>query len=296
MNEFNEFELKIDFVRHSEEPSRVFWSMGELIDATASFDMALASSLGLSAEVGLLLEDITTGSLRTRLSSLLRMIDKEALREGAWNKVIGRLLDDGRGHLLSWLESEPKIDSPKQLEVIQKDIQRLAASAELAHIPAPHPVPVASILTSIRAISRSTSYLHEHDQVFYSTEQRIVEITKSIQISDELEEQLLTREKSTTVVEALLKVKKPDYIGHSKWELYYSQHPIKAPIMDTEWLASFQAAKQDLNPGDSLKARLEIVTSYGHDGQTIGHSFRVLRVFGILPGNSYEQLDLPTNN
>jgi len=292
----DEFELKIDFVRHSQEPARVFWSMGELIDATASFDMALASSLGLSAEVELLLEDITTGSLRTKLASLLKMIDKEALRDGAWNKVIGRFLDNGRGHLLSWLESEPKIESPKQLEEIQKDIHRLAASADLAHIPAPHPVPVTSLLTSIRAISRSTSYLNQHDQVFYSTEQRIVEITKSIEISEYLEEALLTREKSTSIVEALLKVKKPDYIGHSKWELYYSQHPIKAPIMDTDWLASFQAAKQDLNPGDSLKARLEIVTSYGHDGQIIGHSFRVLKVFGILPGASYEQLELPTYN
>lgn len=290
-----EFELKIDFVRQSSEPARVFHSMGELIDATASFDHALATSLGLSAEVGLLLQDITTGSLKTRLASVLKMIDKEALRDGAWNKVVGRFLDNGREHLLSWLESQPKIESPKQLELIQKDLQRLAASAELAHIPAPNPVPVGSILTSIRAISRSTSYLHEQDHVYYSTEQRIVEVTKAVQISDELEELLLTREKATTVVEANLKVKKPDYIGHSKWELYYGHHPIKAPILDTDWLESFQAARQDLNPGDSLKTRLEIVTSYGHDGQVIGHAFRILKVFGITPGISYEQLELPTD-
>lgn len=221
------------------------------------------------------------------------MIDKEALREGSWNKVVGRFLDNGREYLLGRLEEHPIIDSPRQLEIMQSDLQKIALTTDLIHIPAPRPIPVTKILTTIRSISRATSYLRDNDRAYYSTETHVTEISKEVQVSDELEDALLTREKRLVTVEAILPVKKPDFIGQSKWEMYYSHHPIKAPIEDTEWLVSFQAAKQDLNPGDALKAQLEITTSYDHTGQVIGHNFRVIKVFGILPGISYEQPELP---
>jgi hypothetical protein len=290
-----DFELKIDFVRHTADPARVFRSMAGLIDATISYNVALASSLAIGADIELILEDVRTGSLRTILRNTLRMIDKEALREGDWNKVIGRFLDNGREYLLGCLDEQPIIDNPKQLEVMQSDLQKIAATTELIHLPAPRPIPVSNILTSIRSISRATSYLRNDDHAFYSAETHIIEITKKVQVSDVLEDAILTREKRTMTVDAILPVKKPDFIGQSKWEMYYSNHPIKAPIEDTDWLSSFQAAKQDLNPGDALKTQLEITTSYDHTGQIMGHSFRVLKVFGIIPGLSYEQTELPIN-
>lgn len=286
-----DFELKIDFVRHSTEPARVFHSMAELIDATTSYNTALASSLAIAADVELLLEDVQAGSVRAFLRNVLKMVDKEALRDGDWNKVIGRFLDNGREYLLGRLEEQPAIDSPKQLEVMQADLMKIASTTDLIHIPAPRPIPISNILTSIKSISQATSYLRDDDHVFYSVETHVIEVTKAVQVSDDLEQAILTRETNSNVVEAILKVKKPDYIGHSRWELYYSQHPIKAPIEDTDWLSSFQAAKQDLNPGDSLKARLEITTSYDYTGQVIGHRFRVLKVFGIIPGENHSQLE-----
>lgn len=56
-----DFELKIDFVRHSTDPARVFRSMAGLIDATTSYNTALASSLGVAADVELYLEDVRSG-------------------------------------------------------------------------------------------------------------------------------------------------------------------------------------------------------------------------------------------
>lgn len=269
--------------------------MAGLIDATAAYNVALASSLAVSADIDLLLEDVQTGSLKTLLRNVLKMIDKEALRDGDWNKVVGRFLDNGREYLLGKLGEEPLIESPKQLEVMQADLQKIASRTDLIHIPAPRPIPITNILTSIRSVSRATSYLQEDDHAYYTAETHTIEITKKVQVSSELEEALLTREKRQVTVDAILPVKKPDFIGQSKWDLYYSHHPIKAPIEDTDWLASFQAAKQDLNPGDALKAQLEITTSYDHSGQIMGYSFRVLRVFGIVPGVSYEQTELPIN-
>lgn len=38
--QMEDFELKIDFVRHTAEPARVFRSMAGLIDATTSYNVA----------------------------------------------------------------------------------------------------------------------------------------------------------------------------------------------------------------------------------------------------------------
>ena len=53
-------------------------------------------------------------------------------------------------------------------------------------------------------------------------------------------EDLLTSEIITSTSEMILKIKKPDYLGDSKWEFRHRRETINARIIDNDWLAQFR--------------------------------------------------------
>jgi len=215
-----DYNLKIDFLPDSNRPSRVFSSMGDLIDAFESFDHIFLHSLGCDASSELLLHDIEKGSLKAVLRWVLKLPDKEALREGNWSKVLGRLIDDGRDYFLGVLEENPEISDVKQLEDIQQGLLRLATSSEAPYLlNAPTSIPLPRLLSSIKRIETSTRALVEEDEVNYESQYRNRKVTKSIIIREEVEEELLAKIPIQHPTRAILIVKKPDLIGDSQWDL-----------------------------------------------------------------------------
>src|SRR6476660_8021454 len=122
-----DYELKIDFLPNSRNPSRVFRSMAGLIDSFSQFDRDFIGSIDLPITSELLLHDIERSSLRAILRWLLQLPDKEALREGDWKKLIGRIVDDARTYLLKKLNEEPRISRKAQLEDIQSGLRKIAS-------------------------------------------------------------------------------------------------------------------------------------------------------------------------
>ena len=93
----------------------------------------------------------------------------------------------------------------------------------------------------------------------------------------------MTKEAIANTNQMILKVKKPDYLGESMWELKHDTKSFLAKILDTEWLKSFQQRKFDIRPGDSLRVELEIIVKYGYDSEVISTHYNVLNVNEILP-------------
>ncbi len=75
-------------------------------------------------------------------------------------------------------------------------------------------------------------------------------------------EELLTREVIPSQTVLILKVKKPDYLGTSKWEFVF-EHAIEAKILDVDWLVRFQNRREDVRPGDAIRA--EVLTEVSTD-------------------------------
>jgi hypothetical protein len=73
-----DFRVEMEYEKASENPSRVFRSMSELIDSFQEIDRNLVTSIDVNIEPILLLEDIEAGSIKVWLSNMLKLIPDDA--------------------------------------------------------------------------------------------------------------------------------------------------------------------------------------------------------------------------
>lgn len=286
----SQYELKIDFAKNSQAPRRVFDAMSGLIGSTDLLDGDLVSMFGLKVEGEFLLRDVYSGSVRASLARFLRMIDGDALKEGSWNKVLGRFLNAAREETIRRLEATPAIASYDQLADLQKALLISAEKTDLKSIPHYGPISLPRLVTIIRSFQMSVSPLISDDSVFYLHEGGSCHVPKTISIDPSLERAISIKESIPNIGDAILKIKKPDFIGDSMWEFQFGHHIVRAKIVHDSWLASFQRKMERVDPGDSLRVKLETITDYGYDGSVVSVSYRVLTVLNVIRGESGNQL------
>ena len=86
--------------------------------------------------------------------------------------------------------------------------------------------------------------------------------------------------------DAILAIKKPDYLGDSQWDFRSGQTPVRAPIGDSDWLTSFRQRRFEIKPGDSLRVLLGTQVGQDADGNVLEPRYRVLKVYGVVHGDA----------
>ena len=175
-------------------------------------------------------------------------------------------------------------------------ILKIAVETDVTHIPAYSSPNRRKLLLHIERLSASLTYLQKDDRVYYETPEEKVEMNKEFNIVPETIDQLLTRETLSSTQIMILKVKKPDYLGESQWDLRHGTRVISVKIRDYEWLDRFQSRQIDVRPGDSLRAEVEIKLMYGYDNEVVNTQFEIAKVIEVLrtPKPEQLQLDSPT--
>jgi len=289
-----DFCIKIDFEKNSPgDPSRIFEAMLGLIRCFQSLDESLAESVDKEVRTELILTDIEAGSLITWLRTHLLDIDDAELMEHGW-KAITRTFMVKSKHLLLRFLQDRKLDK-SSMKQLQKDIEHMAEETKVKRIPTYGIIPRKALLDFYEHTSTSVSLLTKKDKAKYISPGEETDISKEYAISEEIREEILTKESSTSHHDLILPVKKPDYLGQSKWELKYQGHTIEAAIEDKEWLSSFQKGSISLSPGDSLSARVGFEVKEVFDtGETVVH-YHILKVKDVIRG--HKQIDLfPKDN
>lgn len=289
-----DFCIKIAFEKNSRgDPSRIFESMSGLIRCFQSLDERLAESIDKEVRTELILTDIQTGSLITWLRTHLLDIDDADLMEHGW-KAITRTFMVKSKHLTLRFLQDKKLDK-SSMKQLQKKIEHLAEETHVKRIPTYGIIQRKDLLDFYERTSTSVSLLTKKDEVKYISPREETDIPKEYAITDEIREEILTKESSTSHHDLILPVKKPDYLGQSKWEFKYQGHTIEASIEDKEWLSSFQQGSIRLLPGDSLSARVVINVKEAFDtNETIVH-YNILKVKDVIRG--HKQIDLfPEDN
>jgi hypothetical protein len=92
----------------------------------------------------------------------------------------------------------------------------------------------------------------------------------------------LVKESLESEAPMILIVKRPDFLGDSRWEFRHGKQPFEAKLMDAAWLADFRNGVVVLRPGDGLRAKVRSVVRYGHDGELIDSKHEVLEVFDVI--------------
>lgn len=266
--------------------------MSGLIRSFQAFDASLAECIDTQVGTELILTDIQTGSVVTWLRTWVSDIDDAELMKHGWKAITRTFLVKVKHLVLRYLQDR-KVDK-STFEELQKEIERQTQDMAVKKIPTYGRVRRKSLLDFYEQASRSVSVLGEKDEAKYVSREEETAISKTYEVSEELREEILTEEKSTSHHDLVLPVKKPDYLGQSKWELRYQNHSIEASIEDKEWLARFQDGAIKLLPGDSLSVRVAFEVKEAVDtGEAVVH-YRILKVKDVVRG--HKQGDFFANN
>jgi hypothetical protein len=287
--DIQDIEIRIEFERGSGDPSRVFRSMAGLIEATQLLDTHLALSIGVDVRTSLVLQDVEAASLKARLRSVIEAVPDEPLKSGDVKKLIGHFLLRAKHKVLDWCNDRNSISSREEVKQLESEIQILAEQSDVKLIPAYASLETATILSDIAAIKDALNYLGTRDRATFQSSEGVSSYNPELVVSDNVVRELVTRETLASAGERILKVKKPDYLGTSKWGFKYAGHMVDAKVADEAWLERFQNNQENVQPGDSLRVKLREEVAYGYDNEIVHTEYEVIEVLGVIRGRRSEQ-------
>lgn len=82
----------------------------------------------------------------------------------------------------------------------------------------------------------------------------------------------------------VLKVKKPDFLGDSKWEMKHGSQRIVCKIIDENWIERFKNKEVLVFPGDSLEAKVLLVEEYNIKGDLVKTEYTILEILDVIQG------------
>lgn len=293
-DEVSEYVVKIDFQRKSEQPTRVFKAMAEIIDTLYKIDMDLAKSFFFFTEIKprLILDDIEVGSLKARLCTIIKALDDDGIRELNLKKIVGSFLLKAKYRILKFLEDKREISNIEQVQELENEILSSVKEVNINILPVYIPVPMQKLLEHLVSLSNATNYLSPQDIAFYVSNEGEVKINPVFTMSMEGIQNLLTKETLISQSEMILRVKKPDYLGLSMWDVHYKGRTISVKVLDLEWLERFQSRKIDVRPGDSLRAIVRSEVKYDYKNNVVAEHYSIEKVLDVMRMESIIQQTL----
>lgn len=288
-----DFGLRIDFERGSSDPCRVFRSMAGLIDSFHRIDQHLASPFRNEIRPFFLLEDIESGSVTTWLKTALVEMDDEHLKNLELKKILGHFLVKAKYAMISFLEQEEKIDSREKVQKIQDKIETVSHETGMAQISVYSPPTIEELVTDVISISDSVQALNQNDITTMILPEGIATVSRSFKIDGDRLSEILSMKNISSSVEMILQVKKPDFLGNSKWLFRHHGHQIDATITDSEWLKEFHSQQIKVLPGDAIRAKVSQVVTYGANNEVIKEIFEIPEVLEVIRAAEPIQPKLP---
>lgn len=285
-----DFAFEIDFQRGVGPASRVFSATHDFIKACEALDAELVQSIDSSIETVLILEDIQVGSIKTWLRNALTAAEDDALKTLDWKPLVGKYLVRAKYAVIRWIDDD---SHPRSLPDLRREIQQIAAETDVRHLPdysAPSPTALTNAIRDFQAVK---DRLVPGDRARMLTHDGDIEMNLSVSFQiEDIEALAVAKTIETPASEIILAVKKPDYLGTSKWELRHGKRTITAKIEDSSWLSRFQGRQVDVRPGDALQCVVKIEMQYGFDNELIAERYTVITVNDVL-ANRYQILELP---
>lgn len=278
------YELYLDFQKAEGDPSRIFHAMGGLIDALSSLDRDVGQLLSVHYEPQIVLEDLSTGSIRAWLGEIIKEMPDDALRNLEVKKIVGHFLLKAKYLIVKWCEAKEKIEDLADIQQLEDQIEKAAEETDIKSIPAYSSIDRKQLLSHINSIQNAMSSLEERDYIEYRSSVGNARFNGQLAISSKIISEWLTKEVHTTQGPRILKVKKPDYLGKSKWAFRYNGHAIEAKISHLAWLSDFQNGGIAVGPGDSIRAELKEDIAFGYEGEIVHVWYEVLQVYEVIPG------------
>lgn len=276
------FEIKLEFDKNTENPSRLFYSFAEMIDSVNNLDLVIAKTINSTISSKIILDDIEKGSILAKLWNELVISEDGKIDNPAPQENIKKYIEDSRLAAINFVSHNKS--SVEDLEKLGSEIAEIAETnkvAETFNYAEPNLIELAK---SINEIKNSTDDLNENEGfILTNSNENPSEIMRSggEKIDIETVEKFLTKEELVNNYEAFYKIKKPDFLGDSQWDFKHGTKSIKVKILHLDWLDQFHKGEIVVLPGDSLKVKIKQTNKYNQNGYLISEKIEIIEVLEI---------------
>jgi hypothetical protein len=277
-----DFCIKLDFPRGTRNPQHLLKSAADYIEALNSLDSLLVSSIDTQIKPVFVLEEIEIGSIKLWVKQILEAINDNALENIDWKPAVGKYLVKGKYALLKHLEGKSSLTDRVGLETVARDISIAATETGVRKLPAYKAISAADLAQEARKISEALKSLDEDSTITFQSDDGDSTLSTMLVVTHEEIANLFSGEEISNDIDRILMVRRPDFLGESKWEFRYEKKPFTAKIVDEDWLANFHAGNIDIRPGDALKVTLRETVTYDNNGEVMKEEREIFKVQAII--------------
>jgi hypothetical protein len=288
------FCITVEFDKDAAKPDQTFLGLAQMIKVFREIDDILIDCVASDLESVLILEDIAKGSLKTIFRSIIKNIPDKAIGSLDLKKTIGAFLVKSKYLLLEKISDKDTVETTTEIEEIERDLLQAAKDTKINQLEYYAPPTREKLLRSFESLGQSFEPFRETDTLYIEIpNEEILKINKKFRFPEDMIEQLCTGEELTNEATLILKIKKADLLGDSKWTLINGRTSIDAKILDDEWLNRYHDREVAVYPGDALKARIKTVTTYNRNNDVIKTKHEIIKIYEIVPDISKNTSQLP---
>ena len=244
-------------------------------DAIEASYRALAGT-SLRLETVAVLEEITRKSLSLWLR--VKQDDEGAPASSAPAQL--KFLARGTLAILAWMDGS----STHQLADLQQAIRVLAWGTSMTTPSQPVLPSSAQLIEAVSAWQRAKEALSSNDEARVITNNGSARIDASKRIA-EPRTLLQSRTLVNQSADMIFVVEMPDYQATSHWHLKHGNTRTTAIAEPGTLLDKFYRRELDIRPGDALRCRVDVETSYGPDYEVLAERYRIVEILEVLPAN-----------
>lgn len=166
------------------------------------------------------------------------------------------------------------------------DLDNLAKSTKICEIFSYTPINQKTLIDVSKAIKDATSNLAENERVYLTEKSGSATIELPKKLNIQVTEKDITNNERTikNEEEQILKIKKPDYIADSAWEVKFGKTYKNIKIEDSNWINKFLNKEIKFFPGDSIRCKVLSINEYDNFGTLINSKVSITEVLEIIKG------------
>jgi hypothetical protein len=246
-----------------------------LQEAVAASYKALAGELPVELETVAVVEEVAKHSLSVWLR--VHRGGNGALSESSDGSSF-KFLARGTLAIIAWMDGS----STLQVADLQQAIRVLAWGTSITTTAHPALPSSSALVEAVSAWQNAKSSLDPNDSV------RIVTNTGSAKLDlgktiEEPRALLFSRKLVNHAADMIFVVEMPDYEGGGHWQLKHGATRTTAVAEPGTVLDRFYRRELDIRPGDALRCKVDVETSYGPDHEVLAERFRIVDIVEVLP-------------
>jgi len=286
----NIFSLTVDYDKTS-SPSSAFKAIGEIIESLEKLDSVLVKSVDSKIETDTILENLENGSIKTKLITILKNVDDKGLGELEVKRIIGKFLVKAKYFILKRIETDEEL-SVEAFKHLPNEIDLIATEAGVRKVGIYTSVTSRELIDRVVGIQESLKYLRSGDKAYFEYDGNKIEVKQREYLSESNLVGIVTRESLSSSSIMFLRVRKPDYLGDTKWIFKHGKTEVKAIITDKDFLNDFHDRKIKVQPGDSIKCEVKVVSKYDFNSDLISAEYEITKVIEVIPPENSTQMKI----